>query len=638
LSPRAALLLGALVACSRRAPVVRAAPAAPPPMVADAPAPPAGCALEPAHAGRFTLRFDLLGYLPGAAPGAVLLGDGTPPPRYRVCDLATGRLLSAPAAVGPVALDARSLSGARLVGYRVDLGAADHPGRYTVVLEGAGALGPVTVDARAYDPVVPALVSFLRSQRCGATTLAASGHAACHRFSSVTDGDPATRSGDGVAVPDGFVGAVDERSGPAVDVEGGWHDAGDYVKFLGTAAFVAALDLLALRDHPRGLAGHADALLDEVTWGVDWIERMVTPAAPLHQVSGALDHEVPPRRPEDDTVTAIADFDGVAWSQRPAFRIDLAHRRGGNVLGRAAAALALWSSVATARRPGAPAVRVAAVRRLALARRVYALALTLERPQRSVPPDFYPEQSVRDDLALAAAVLAASTGEDRYRADALAQLDRWMAPDNALAPEPFVYWGDVSALALAETARLLPPAAPERGRVRDLLAALVAPVAATRDRPTGPAAAFGYALPSLGNGSVAQATGAAVACLVAESVGAASGCRAVAAAQAHWVFGRNPFGLTFVAGLGPRSPRRIHHDLARVTGVAPLGAVVGGPSSLDTLARSGLPAPGARSGFAAFASAQMFYDDVADDYVTNETAIDFTPALLYLVAALVDEP
>ena len=599
-----------------------------------------GCALEHGSTGPFTLRFDLLGYLPDGARSAMLLGDGHAPPRYRVCDLASGTYQSGFVSVAPATLDVRSLAGSRLVGYPIDLSSASRVGRYAVVLEGGGVLGPFSIDPEAYANVPAALLAFMRTQRCGATTVAISGHGPCHRFASIGDGDPATHSGDGIAVADGYLGHVDVSTGPAVNVEGGWHDAGDYVKFLGTTAFVVALDLITLRDHSSGFATRdIDALIDEVSWGADWIERMVSPAMPMHQVSGEMDHDVAPRRPEADTTTPIRNDDDVVWEHRPAYRIDVAHHRGGNVLGRSVAALALWSRVVPARHPGDASLRATADRRLALARRIYDLAITLPRPQESDPPEFYPEASVHDDLAFAASVLATVTHEPRYRDEARAHLERWMSPDNSLAPEAAVYWGDVTALALAETARLYAAPSPERQQLHDAMAGLVAPVAATREHPTGPASAFHYALPILGNGSVALVTGAAVACLVAESIGAASGCRDVAETQVHWVFGQNPFGVTFVPGVGPRSPRHVHHDLARVTGESPLGAVVGGPSSLAERERSGLAPPG-RSGpaaeFAAFSTREMFYQDSPDDYVVNESAIDFTPALLYLVAALGD--
>src|SRR5205823_5876407 len=136
----------------------------------------------------------------------------------------------------------------------------------------------------------------------GPTTAQISIHGACHLFSSVA----AAHSGDGVAVADGATGFVTASSGPAVDVEGGWHDAGDYLKFVGTSAYVLAVELLALRDHRAAFGASGDALAAELRWGLDWLLKMIAGAEPYHQVGGAGDHDAPDRRPEADTVNAIA--------------------------------------------------------------------------------------------------------------------------------------------------------------------------------------------------------------------------------------------------------------------------------------------------------------------------------------------
>ena len=597
-----------------------------------------GCARETPHAGPFVLRADDLGYLPGLPRTAVILGGHAAPPRTRLCDLASGAWIGDWTAAGEPVLETHTLRGAALRGWRVDVGAAG-PGRYSVVLEGRGALGPVRVGADAWAAVVPAMVTFLRSQRCGGAVEGPLAHPACHRAASVTDGDPATHSGDGVAVRDAHRGPVDVDAGPAVNVEGGWHDAGDYVKFLGTTAFVVAVDLLALRDHPAGLGAERARLATELSWGADWIERMTDSDAPMHQVSGELDHAPPPRRPEADTVNPLRDDDDVPWEQRPAYRIDVAHGRGANVLGRASAALALWSAVVPTVLRDDPTMAALARRRLALARRLDDLARTVERPQPTDPPDFYPEASTLDDLALAAATLATVTGEARYASDARALLERWLSPDNTLAAEPTAYWGDVTAVALAEMVRSARPSTDDAAWARTQLGGLVAPLTSP-STPRGPVArAFGWTLGTFGNGSIAQGLGAALACVLADAAGAASGCRAIAADQVHWTLGRNPFGVTFVAGLGARSPEHPHHDLARVTGIAPFGAVVGGPAELGVRTRSGLASVvvGAPShAFAAYTTHEAFYEDDPEDYVVNEPAIDFTPALVYVAAALAD--
>src|SRR5262249_55980282 len=148
-----------------------------------------------------------------------------------------------------------------------------------------------------------------------------------------------THSGDGVAVDDG-ASAIDKgyASGPLVDAQGGWHDAGDYLKFVGTTAYVLAVELLALRDHRAALGPDADVLAAELRWGLDWLLKMVAGAEPYYQVGGEGDHEVGWRLPEDDTKKPIASYD-----QRPVFR--MGKGKGRNLLGRAAAAFAYGSEV-----------------------------------------------------------------------------------------------------------------------------------------------------------------------------------------------------------------------------------------------------------------------------------------------------
>src|SRR5262249_797050 len=159
-----------------------------------------------------------------------------------------------------------------------------------------------------YAGVLPAMLSFYGAQRCGATTPAKSHHEACHLFNWVSSG----KSGDGIAVPHGFdfggAATVSASSGPAVDVEGGWHDAGAFIKFMGTTSFVLAVDLLAMKDHAAALskpeAGHAYAgLREEMRWGLDWVVKMLGGSEMFHQVSGASDHDTDDRDPANDRTT-----------------------------------------------------------------------------------------------------------------------------------------------------------------------------------------------------------------------------------------------------------------------------------------------------------------------------------------------
>ncbi len=248
------------------------------------------------------------------------------------------------------------------------------------------------------------------------------------------------------------------------------------------------------------------------------------------------------------------------------------------------------------------------------------------------PPDFYPERSGDDDLTFGAAALAGATHDVVYAQEAATLASR-LAP----APGTPIGWESVDALALLEVGRLLPAGSRERASLTDKLEALAAPIASTARTPVGPGAAFGYALPTFGNGSLAESLGAAAACLAARRLNGGVGpCDVVARRQLHWLLGENPFGLSFLVGVGSASPRNLHHALAQAAHVAIPGAIVGGPTTLQMLTRSALPAPSKDDAFAIWSTDELLYEDETGDYVCNEPAIDSTAALVFTLAELAD--
>ena len=497
-----------------------------------------------------TLRFDALGYAPGARVWAVVLGE-TAATGFHASNERGG--IVAKGTLGPRMQRGQSLAGTPIVARRIELGALPE-GRYEITLDDGTRLPPLRVTAAPERAALPALVGFLREQRCGTTAPEVSHHGPCH-------------------LQDGFA-------------QGGWHDAGDYLKFVGTTAFVLAADAIAVRDHPRALG----ELRTELRWGFDWLLAML----PLHhQIGDERDHERGFRRPEDDR-------DAI----RPA--IAFAPGRGANLYGRSAAALAVGAQIFADD-------RAYAARLLAAARTSYESARRRPLPQQPSPADFYFERSVDDDLALGAAELFKATGETQFREQAIAYAQKLEA-----RPGTPLSWGSVDALALAETAQL----APDHPELAHKLFRMAAPIAATDAHARGPAAVFRYALPAFGNGSIAESLGAAATCLLARRLGGDPACVEVARSQLHWLWGQNPFGLSFQIGVGERFPAHPHHSLPR----ALEGALVGGPTALRELRRAGP--------FARFSTAELFYEDDPDNWIVNEPAIDFTAPLVFVIGEL----
>jgi hypothetical protein len=310
------------------------------------------------------------------------------------------------------------------------------------------------------------------------------------------------------------------------------------------------------------------------------------------------------------------------YQQRPVFRFGKG--RGANVLGRAAAALAAGAQVFADDAAYKDTL-------LTLAARVYAEGKVRQRVQNPVPHDFYPEDTFHDDLLLGAASLARATGLSAYRDDALVEAKK-LADD----PGTPLGWSRMDALALREAGNLFAKDSTERKQLSEQAHKLTAPIASTQHEPRGPGAAFHYALEEFGNGTIAESLGAASACLAAAALREENECDQLAYDQLHWLWGQNPFGLSFQIGVGEHYPRNPHHALAATAHVLLDGAIVGGPSHWSLLNEALEHAPGKDDPYAKFSTDGLCYQDDQDNWVVNEPAIDFTAPLIFVLAELAE--
>jgi endoglucanase len=106
--------------------------------------------------------------------------------------------------------------------------------------------------------------------------------------------------------------------------------------------------------------------------------------------------------------------------------------------------------------------------------------------------------------------------------------------------------------------------------------------------------------------------------------------------QLHWVFGENPFGISFLVGAGTAWPQNVHHAFGQAAHAAIPGALAGGPTALRVLEHSKLPLPPKDDPFAMWSTDDLLYEDKAEDYVCNEPAIDFAAALVFTLAEMAD--
>jgi len=136
--------------------------------------------------------------------------------------------------------------------WQADFTRFDCPGSYQIETDGQISF-PFAIRDRVYDRILSGYLTFLRAQRCGCAVFGV--HDACHLDDGVLD-----------------------RDGTAWPAAGGWHDAGDFRKWLAfTLYHVEAL--LTMREtlgedlECGGIP--AGALLEEVSWGNRYFHRMI---------------------------------------------------------------------------------------------------------------------------------------------------------------------------------------------------------------------------------------------------------------------------------------------------------------------------------------------------------------------------
>lgn len=239
----------------------------------------------------------------------------------------------------------------------------------------------------------------------------------------IPDGDPT----EGRWTPD--------PEGRTVDVEGGWYDAGDQLKFTLNTAYTTAHLLLAweLAPHlfPDSGGDALPEILAEARHGLNWLMK-VHPSDGLFviQVGDSRDHNQPLRLPEDDAL------DG----ERPALcTLSKVHMHA------AAAALAKGAVVfdrigrhLDAERYGNEAVRIFG--------RAQGAGTIRTAFYRDPTNDFYHDDSLADQLALAAVSLHGWTGDPQYLEMAIAA-----APPSDTEPSWSAWhWSANFALAAAD--------------------------------------------------------------------------------------------------------------------------------------------------------------------------------------------
>ena len=471
-------------------------------------------------------------------------------------------------------------------------------GRYRIRLSNGQLSPPFTIGHNIDDELIPLVMQYFDIQRCGVQQSEFRG--SCH-------------------VSDGIVQNGPDK-GRVVDCSGGWHDAGDFMKFVETTSYVAAVMLFAydLAKDPLQRAsnlsesdGKLPHVLAQAKIGLDWLLKMhPEPNVFYYQVGQKSDHDTW-RLPESD-----AD-DGDAEAQRRTIFAGV----GANLAGRTAAAFAL-----AARLYEPYDVHFSEVC-LAAAQSVFRLGLANPQVVTTEPADFYPEATWADDMEWGAIALFDATGRREYLQQAVHFARLAGKADGPVS----VY----NVHAIAHYSLYRHATRPLKKFLRDSMESDVYDIAHTsRGDPHGLGIDYTW-------GTSAAAAGAGVSCILYGRLEGDTTYHHVAHKQRDFILGCNPFGLCCLVGAGTRYPLFPHSPVANLRDIELTGAVVGGPADKESydsthttlehtrfFGQNPSPVPADDD-----PDESVVYHDVVQDYVTNEPANDYA-ATFFLLTAL----
>ncbi len=504
--------------------------------------------------------------------------------------------------------------------YELDFSSARQIGKYVLQLEKSSAISR-EFSIGAYPDHQEDLLFFMRQQRCGYNPFL---DMVCHKRDGKTFYAP---------IPDGSF----------IDASGGWHDAGDQLKYLITASNATARMMLAYeleknkfadrvddygRESPNGVAD----VLDEAKWGLDWILKLHPRADWLfHQVADDRDHRGF-KMPDQDN----ADYGWGANSYRPVYFADgkpqglreFKSRSNGvaNIAGRSAAAMAMayriWKN--DLKNPLQAEVY------LKTAVELYEMGKKQEGFQQGNSygaPYRYNEDTWADDMEWAAAELYKATGKKNYLADAkryakMIGATSWMQFETAEHYQfyPFMNVGHFALYPLVDKKTKSELAGYYRENIEKI-------VARGRTNSYGVGVPFLWCSNNLIVNFITQV-------LLYERMTNDRQFHSAALAHRDWLFGKNPWGTSMFEGIpvGGEFPEDTHLPTVQLLKKQVIGGLVDGPilaATYNNLKGLRLNQP---DEFAEFQPKEVVYHDDVGDYSTNEPTMDGTADAILMMA------
>lgn len=574
----------------------------------------------PGKAGEW-IRINQLGYLPQSVKVAVFMSEeGTNVENYSLIDAFTGKVVrtfNTTKATGKM--------GGMKSTYRLNFSDFTELGTY--YLKAGKAVSPrFPINAQVYNGTADYLLHYMRQQRCGYNPFLKD---SCH-------------------VHDGYIVYHPTKTGQHIDVRGGWHDATDYLQYTTTSANAIYQMMFAYQENPESFgdaydaAGHPGAngipdIVDEIKWGLDWLNRMnPVPGELYNQIADDRDH-AGMRLPNKDLV----DYGYGPGKGRPVYfcsgepqvRGEFKNATTGvaSTAGKFASCFALGAKILKDYYPKfaaeieakADAAYQEGVKKPGACQTASVLS-----------PYIYEEDNWVDDMELGAMELYKATGDNKYLAQALEYGRRepvtpWMGADSARHYQwyPFMNMGHYH-LAKVDNSRI------SKEFIRNMRTGIERTYEKAVESP------FLHGIPYIwcsNNLTTAMLTQCR---LYRETTGDDTYAEMEASLR-DWLFGCNPWGTSMIVELPLYGdyPSQPHSSLLNAGVGNTTGGLVDGPvyrtifESLRGVNMTGIPGtPG--QDYERFQPDLMVYHDAIHDYSTNEPTMDGTACLTYYLSAM----
>ncbi len=577
-----------------------------------------GTAAEAIH-----IRVNQVGYLPDESKQALAFSTSDfSSSTFEIIDAASGKRVYGPDAVGRMTGSWGDFN----YNYILDFSAFHRPGQYRLKMSGSdSSSAEFRIGKDVYQTYFESVITYMQEQRCGYNPFF---DEVCHAKDGRTMYGP---------MPDSTY----------IDVSGGWHDAGDHLRYLMTSGNSVCRLLFAYSENKGKYGDRVNALgqpgangipdiLDEAKWGLDWMLKMhPQPDQLFHQVADDRDH-IGFKLPYLDT----ANYEWGKGQYRTAYYAS-GKPQGlkkwkntstgiANLAGRYAAAMAMaWDIWKNDLNDPlyAEICKKAGIE-------VYEMGLKQPGCQEGTPclsPYRYTEITWADDMEWGAAELFRITGEKKYLKDATrfaekAGTESWMGADTARHYEyyPFMNMGHYALFRVAGEK--------VQQQLADYYRQNIEAVKKRADQsPYDIGIPFIWCSNNLAAAFVTE-------CLLYEKMTGDTQYHQLMEAHRDWLLGRNPWGCTQIVGIPAYGeyPHYPHSPTTLFTDSLIVGALNDGPvyaTIYHSLKGVKLLRP---DKYAAFQSGPAVFHDDIWDYSTNEPTLDGSAETIYFLSVFAE--